>query len=530
MSKTIADAKEVQELLISGKSVLTGTKKDYEEIVDAQFFDNRLKELEALRDTLKTSEGLFFKKLHIYNSDLNESLEELKTRIEEWNNSGAGIMIISNDKLIKAIISIYGEGIPLKDLTEAFTNEDVLTEIFGEEIINKAQNNKIPDIKLETYFNAKNIQDLVKHEFEPKKLSTFITFTKSSNGKYSLTFAKNTSRHYRARMADLFNQVAKKKGLKVNKLEAYSPFSKKDTDNGVDPQKLLEEQIQLVIKNFVSGDAYKYISKEIDTNFESYGLTKTIGNYAVIKGFLGEVYWNAFFRFLGLGSIPTGLVKDKDKNQSITIDLILENFGFQVKAYNLKEGKVEFGSHNETRQVGTFIEDRAQIPEPVSQILFKLFTAYAYYKPLDKERNTEAYKNYVALYDDIITAVNDTNQIFQKYADRIIGLDKTFEVDDEKLPFFNAGKSLYANTFFLINKEPVPGSAILQAIIDSYETEEAKIKFFGEFSSKDKPVYRDTPVPKEDRRGANLALIKYRILLNVEEIMKAAYDNIKKLD
>jgi hypothetical protein len=44
---------------------------------------------------------------------------------------------------------------------------------------------------------------------------------------------------------------------------------------------------------------------------ELYNLAKEFG---VIKGFLGEVYWTAFFRYLGLDALPTGDVKDETTN------------------------------------------------------------------------------------------------------------------------------------------------------------------------------------------------------------------------
>jgi hypothetical protein len=43
---------------------------------------------------------------------------------------------------------------------------------------------------------------------------------------------------------------------------------------------------------------------------------------------LGEIYWNAFFDFLGVSSIPTGLRALTDTNKEPPIDIVFKSFGF----------------------------------------------------------------------------------------------------------------------------------------------------------------------------------------------------------
>jgi hypothetical protein len=51
-------------------------------------------------------------------------------------------------------------------------------------------------------------------------------------------------------------------------------------------------------------------------------------DYGVIKGFLGEVYWNAFFTYLGAYAIPVGDEKDINSGGSVAVDLLINKFGF----------------------------------------------------------------------------------------------------------------------------------------------------------------------------------------------------------
>lgn len=509
------NSEQVQQYLSSGKSALTGTKEEYNKIVNAEFFDSRVDELESLRDILISSEQAFFKRLGIDISDMSAALNKLQEKIDNWNGAGATNMIMGNNtNLILDILKLY-EGVPLEELVDAFQNRAVLVEIFGEEFAEEFETSGLP-IDLAPFFNSANIQAYTQgSKFSPKKLNKYIKFTQDETlGKYSIEFSEDITSGYKNRLADLFNTIAKEKGLEVKKLEAYNQY--KDI-------KKFQQQIYEKVSHYVQEPALKYISEELMTNFSEYALTKTIGSFVVTRGFLGEVYWNAFFKYLGLQSIPTGTVKDLEKHRSITIDMIFEEFGFQIKAYTLKNGQVEFGTHGETRQVGNFIEDRAQIPMPTSQALEFFFGAWAYNQPI-----ANANPSYISLYNEISSTVGDVDRVFQMYADRIIGLDKTFEVEiDNKIPFFSEGKQLYFNTFFLIGDKPVPGSSIIQAIIDSFRKEEVKIKFKGDYFHDKKPVWPDKPFPSSALQAANKATISYSILINVEEILNSIYSYIQ---
>lgn len=505
-----SNSADVQSYLQSGKSVLVGSNEDYKEIVSAEFFDERINQLEDLRDMLIHSETAFFQKIGINTNDMKDALRQLQEKIDEWNNSGAASMILGDvNKVILEILKLY-DGIDLEELVNAYQNELVTSTIIEDQIDEDIE--QVVDV--DTIFSIMN-SDRIKvytkgHTFQKAKLEKYIVFNKKDNGHYTIDFSGDITPGYKQQFARLFNEIAKEKGLNVHQLEAVDPYSNTEQ---------FKKEILIRIGHYIKAPALDYIAQELNERFTEYAMTHKAGNFAVTKGFLGEVYWNAFFRYLGLPSAPTGTIKDL-RGRSIPIDMILEDFGFQIKAYSIKEGQVEFGSNGQTRQVGNFITERAQIPMPVSQALMFLFGSWAYNQPV-----TDATPEYKELYNNLTATVNATDSVFQYYVDRIIGLDKQFAARANDLLLFQ-NEQIYYNSFFLINKVPVPGSAIIQAMIDSIRNEETRIKFEGEYSIKSGAKTWPSTPPKDLMTAANQALISYKITVNVEEIIKQVYNYI----
>jgi hypothetical protein len=103
-------------------------------------------------------------------------------------------------------------------------------------------------------------------------------------------------------------------------------------------------------------------------------------DYGVIKGFLGEVYWNAFFTYLGAYAIPVGDEKDIYTGGSIAVDLIINKFGFQVKNFNFRpDGTIEFGTRNGLKNVGTFIQKRMDLDNSLGDLLLGIYGAYGFH-------------------------------------------------------------------------------------------------------------------------------------------------------
>ena len=96
---------------------------------------------------------------------------------------------------------------------------------------------------------------------------------------------------------------------------------------------MLHEKIGSKILSYLPSDSYPEANASIDKiiqNFlvNSYDI-KVGKNSSVIRGALGEIYWNAFFDFIGLsGTSPVGLSVKSINNKEIPVDILYEKFGF----------------------------------------------------------------------------------------------------------------------------------------------------------------------------------------------------------
>ena len=84
------------------------------------------------------------------------------------------------------------------------------------------------------------------------------------------------------------------------------------------------------------------IRHEIMVNLDRYDLTRSLSS---LKGFLQEVWSNAMLSFLfgrPGSSTPTGNIRNLiDNKAEIPVDAVLKNFNFQIKSFNLINGKYE---------------------------------------------------------------------------------------------------------------------------------------------------------------------------------------------
>jgi hypothetical protein len=84
--------------------------------------------------------------------------------------------------------------------------------------------------------------------------------------------------------------------------------------------------------------------------------------------------------------------------------------------------------------------------------------------------------------------------------------------------------SLYFNTFFLINTKIVPGSSIIQAILDSLKTSRPQIRFEADYSKPPANSTWPTSPPTSAYNAAQLAGVNYEITLNISNILRLAYN------
>lgn len=499
-----------------GLSAVNSAVKNYDENI---IFDSRLDELKSLAIACRFSELEFFREIGITTNDPKEALKILQKKIDKWNqDAGAADMIMGRVKDICLEIEKKYRGIDFDQLTQAYSQE-----VFSDIMLKRmAVDDAVTDEEIKEIFAAEmsKISKSVtsgKRGFNAKKLNERVEITyvrPSRNTKAQLIFKLdgNMSSDYKTRLAKIYNEVV---GAQQQQVKVRSPY------NPEDKQEIIKDITDTITAN-IGGEAAKYINNEIKLRFSDYGIAE---NLIVIKGFLGEIYWNAFFKYLGFDTVPTGVVKDL-KNRSIPIDMILKDAGFQIKNYTIDEkGKVVFQGSN---QAANFITSRAQIPSPLSEILINLFATYGYNLPVDDA--TERYENLYKHIEHVVTPTDERymNSVFKLYVDRIIGLDKKFGVSSkaaENIPFFDMGENeaLYFNTFFLIQDKIVPSSSIIEAIVEEYRKESDKIKFSAIYTTNSIKQWDQELKGTMEKTLANYTKIAWEVTINVENVIQAAY-------
>ena len=472
-----------------------------------KIFGERVSSLRVLKDTLYNTEVEFFGKI-LGNTNLSpkDALTELQRRVEEWNSSGAENLF--NDKITSIVLEIMNNfyGVSLEQLQEAYTNNILITDLVPDLVINGGSENEKDNVLEKLYENINNLlSENKKTKFNKKVFFSKIDLEKK-NGKYTIKFDEKISANYRRRFADIYN-------LTIKELNEQTQIQVSGT---------LEERINAaLIKNGIKGEPLKKIEEEISNNLNKYAISY---NFGVIKGFLGEVYWTAFFKYLSGNNNkvnPTGNIKNL-KGQSIPIDLLIENYGFQVKNYIIKNGKVNLGLRNEdSRLMGSFILNRAEVAASEALLLF--FGAWGYNRPTDYA--TEEYKN---LYNSFPENFATVDKIFQAHVDKIIGIDKKFaQKQEEGIENLFPDEEVHYNNFFLVNNKIIPASEIVQGIIEGFEESAARVKFIGEYKRRDVDENKLWPKgnPSSLENAANLVTINYQVLINVEDILNKAYNN-----
>lgn len=514
---------DVSNYLAQGLSLST-SKQAFEEIDAVQVFDGRTQELIALRDLLIQQETKFFNDiLGTSSGNPEQDLKLLQSKIDDWNNSGARNMILNNQNIILDILKLFG-GIDLEDVAKAFTDrlvtEQLVKKMYEEEHLPEITEDLTEQLRL--FLNKNFKMSFGKGQFQKK-----VTLIDNGKGEYHIEFSGEMGGDYKNRFAQIFFEIGKNENDYLEKKNALTFVNPYATDKGA----LRQGVIEILTRQGISGTPLIYITKELNKNFGEYALAK---NFAVTKGFLGEVYWNAFFQFLSNGRLavaPTGTVKNLG-GQSIPIDMVVKDFGFQIKAYNLHNGKVNLGLKGDVqRGVGTFIVDRVQMS--ASDALLMFFGAWGYNQPVE-----DASSSYVSLYNSFENSFDTINKVFQLHVDKIIGLDKQFQarIDAEAenalaQEVFKEDR-VYYNTFFLISDKMVPSSAIVQGIIESFEKEDARVRFEAQYSKKysqpnDKEkLWAHTP-PSSLVKAANYATIHYEVLIDVIEILNNVYNYIE---
>ena len=367
--QTMMEVKNIQSNLLRAISGQTRSGLKNEEVFNNIVQKVRDKEKESLiqlykyyRDREANALSSFKK---ISGSTLEEKIKNLKKQVKKWNET-AGALITPGRSLDTAITNIAKsvESFGILSLGAVLSATQDLQEKYGLEIFSSLFEEELKDLPQKTasaistglmggytsegksrrgtlYIKIENASDNLQKSFLKGKKRKGINIrvtnnkTQKSNKDLLITVTGDMASKDRKDIHDKFRLLLESAG-------------KKDTHVSHEIQTQLEVITNAIIKNIsnlipnpqdpVVKNKIIDMAKELIITQQSISISK---NRNVIRGMLGELYWAAFFSYIGCPTIPTGTLLDENGKQ-IPVDSVLGAFSFQIKAYKTyKEGEKE---------------------------------------------------------------------------------------------------------------------------------------------------------------------------------------------
>ena len=553
----VHDAESVQDIINQTSSIYIG-----EDGKNTEFMDTRIQALEDLKAALLVSEQNFFFKLGYDNEHPKKNFQLFQKKLAQINKSNAAFKINN-------IESYFLEDPSIVSLLDTITSRAVGNALNKIDWTVKDFTGMETDDIIMSYF-IKTFSDIIKTRGESGRFINYFvdsSDTTKINNKGEEEIFKRGLR----RILKITRQPTTKNIFNIDIQEdAYIDSKTKNKllevirgVTGVEAAKSTSEFRQLIIERFLNyvrtyADASgfsSFLEYELTKNIQSYDLYR---NFSSLKGFLQEIWSNALLSYLFNSpgtSVPTGNIKNLlDGGHEIPVDAVLDLFNFQIKSWDLKDGKYEI--RDTSKEIATFINNRAEISTSDALILF--FATFQFNQPFTMSESVKWAKNNADMsiedYENKIysqfnsfftdTGANSLQKVFQSHIDKIIRIDNVFKGDVGKL---FEDKALYYNTFFIINDQFIPGSAMVQAIIDSLRTKkdsdilrfsitgvknqpgintlDSIIQRERTLAEKGKNIYKETRYYGDVEKVANLVRLSYTITINFQDILQLAYSN-----
>lgn len=463
-------AKEVENIINNTSARFLGEKQNLK-LDEIEFFHTRIRALEDLQQVVLQSELSFFNQLDINNGTPAERLKELQQRVDEINKINGKInfddiynFLLQDPQVVLTFSQLTAEAINVAFSSINWTFQDAVgiteEEKYIEFLIAQFSSYLGGDNK--SYFA--NIASKGKGDPGKGIRRIFNIGFDSVTGTFSLSMKDNTE----------IDSRFKNRLIKV--LEGYTQSKR------IKSQKEFKKLITTKILDYIHStdtEFATYLSNEISSNYDKYDLNRSLVS---LRGFLQEVLTNALLDKLFGGkniSIPTGNIRNIITGAEIPIDAVVNEFHFQIKRYSLEKGKYTI---KDKKEAGTFIAKELEINQgEVSTLLLQLFGSYKFNQPFKDEtiistNNPMTVQEYAdSIYSKFQPAIYKLDSLFKAYSDKILRIDNTFQSAN---PLFGT-EQLYYQTFFIINGQFVPASAMLQAIIESlHQTTEAQAMEF----------------------------------------------------
>ena len=447
-----------------------------------KIFAEQLARLDNLILTLENRWNKFFSN--------GMTIEKLQSALNKWNQSGAA-RLVDGSKGAWASTNDVLNSIKFTELADELLAKSGLTELWVEDRENEVANQtalRAADMMISALNSAtgtstraikRSFQKVGKNTYrqgdfgqQMKGLSGYISVEQIGKGKnisgasgtkWRVSFDENTPASYKER---LWAYISKIDGeVKSGAL--------------IDTSKIYEAIVKDLNASFSIGEpARSYIAKELSNDWRLfYDLNMSS---ASAKGFLGELYWTSFFKYmrdtvgLNVPVMAAGTIRN-DKGQEIQIDGFLSSLGYQVKNYSLKgSGQNTFVEFKNSMSWGNFITSRLQQDLSPFQ---EFYSRFSYNKPVP-----DATEKYEKIYNRFRKVDAMVVPFFLSNADKILRLEMTVsdkitnQINERLNDALDLGQTTY-NDFYLIAGHIVPAINIIRNIRDNLAKGEGEVKF-----------------------------------------------------
>ena len=448
------------------------------------YFGQRLADLKVLQKTLEEQEQKLYKELNITDiKDLQRKTDQYSGLLKLGGASLASKInkdIIDEEAMNTAAIN--------RLINQLFTSSNFYNQIQSS-IFNQSNNfasilsnnidfrNNVSNI-LSSHLNSPFVK-AQNNDFGINKLLTNIVY---ENGVYALQKLANDkeitfSSSFLKRFRDAVEALDSGTGVAINidqlNEQHWAGWKLKKT---LDKRSLNQKEKEN-IRNNIFSTLCKYspsLSAEektaLYTSLKYYPIAALSATSAKhIQGIIGEIAAGAFLLLLSNGKIKkpkfrhTGSMYTSGTTNQSHIDIILNEFGFQIKNYN------EFAFSDSLVEGGIQLSKHYKLPTLTQQLLLNesltiaLNTFYGIKGFNTKKEGT----NYTA--DVTIQEIDSTlNRVYLYYPDKLLNLQDKLDLDKD-LKLATQPSNFYNTFWFMSGQVWVPSSKLLEKIILFFE-------------------------------------------------------------
>lgn len=446
--------------------------------------ENEREELIILKKFFKNQEDKLFSSL-----GCNLTYSEFYNKVRAWYNTGAG-NLLNNEALIDKIQEVLEESITynLKEIITKFKDtqitEELARKIFGDEVaevINWGAAQFTGGIRggidRENFKRAGTIilKMTIPEEKDNKKENNGIF-----NERYKFLEKIKGITIFQSKQKDKQNEIefrfTKNIPIKTQNdiIEKFQPLIKNQEEFTQSKLKSeIHKKVQSIIVSYLpagSEVASNIISKVIDDYLINSFDIALNRRREVIRGALGEIYWNAFFRYCHINNTKAvGANVLSEKGQMIPIDILLEDIGFQVKNYTNIDGIVTFHQHMKKGEMvannESFTNFFGNFLNLNLEALGNFYVSY-YYNEIDYDSSN--HQVYVPVRDRFSVILEGVESYIKANTDKLLNFNRDIILKNPDLLDVNVDPG--RPTIFLINENAYPTSFLIEQIILSIDS------------------------------------------------------------